>query len=420
MSWSREAGSPAFLDQEQHGLLGLSPALLPRERVGCTVPRKQEAVPLPSEHSCNGGLCSWSVPRPLCRFCGQGLGAPLLAPSQPSVSLRVSASRGRLPPLHPQHPLRERAGGPQVLVAACESHQDPRPPRRASLGTASVHRHPCLPQFALHASLHRLAPFTPALPLVLVAACESHQDLRPPRRASLGTAGVHRHPCLPQLALHASLRRLAPFTPALPLVLVAACESHQDPRPPRRASLGTAGAHRHPCLPQLALHASVRRLAPFAPLCLWPCLCPLSPGLSWEPLLPAPAASSPAAAAAEDAGQRGPPPRRQSLPPPPRPSNVPDLHLGGRGLGYPGPRDPWVLSATSLASVCTRLSGLRALGPVCFFRGLEHPPEQGSFPSSRLFLGHCSPPFPRGLFPLSRGFSLPGHHPSSSRFDLVH
>ena len=200
MSWSREAGSPAFLDQEQHGLLGLSPALLPRERVGCTVPRKQEAVPLPSEHSCNGGLCSWSVPRPLCRFCGQGLGAPLLAPSQPSVSLRVSASRGRLPPLHPQHPLRERAGGPQVLVAACESH-------------------PCLPQLALHASVRRLAPFTAALPLVLVAACESHQDPRPPRRASLGTAGAHRHPCLPQLALHASLRRLAPFTPALPLAL---------------------------------------------------------------------------------------------------------------------------------------------------------------------------------------------------------
>ena len=200
MSWSREAGSPAFLDQEQHGLLGLSPALLPRERVGCTVPRKQEAVPLPSEHSCNGGLCSWSVPRPLCRFCGQGLGAPLLAPSQPSVRLRVSASRGRLPPLHPQHPLRERAGGPQVLVAACESH-------------------PCLPQLALHASVRRLAPFTAALPLVLVAACESHQDPRPPRRASLGTAGAHRHPCLPQLALHASLRRLAPFTPALPLAL---------------------------------------------------------------------------------------------------------------------------------------------------------------------------------------------------------
>ena len=187
MSWSREAGSPAFLDQEQHGLLGLSPALLPREPVGCTVPRKQEAVPLPNEHSCSGGLCSWSVPRPLCRFCGQGLGAPLLAPSQPSVRLRVSASRGRLPPLHPQHPLRERAGGPQVLVAACESHQ--------------------------------------------------------------------------------------------------------DPRPPRRASLGTAGAHRHPCLPQLALHASVRRLAPFAPLCLWPCLCPLSPGLSWEPA-PAPGSCS--------------------------------------------------------------------------------------------------------------------------------
>lgn len=135
MSWSREAGSPAFLDQGEHGLLGLFPALLPQKRVGCTVPRKQEAVPLGHEHSCSGGLCRWSVPRPLCRFCGQGLGTPLLAPSQPPVRPRVSASRGRPPPLRPQHPLRERASGSQVLVAACESHQDPRPPRRASLGT---------------------------------------------------------------------------------------------------------------------------------------------------------------------------------------------------------------------------------------------------------------------------------------------
>lgn len=74
---------PAFLDQEQNGPLVLLAALLPQKRVGCPVLRKQEAVPLGHEHSCSGGLCRGSVPRTLCRFCGQGLGAPLLAPSQP-------------------------------------------------------------------------------------------------------------------------------------------------------------------------------------------------------------------------------------------------------------------------------------------------------------------------------------------------
>ena len=76
MSWSREAGSLAFSDQEQHGLLGLSLALLPRERVGSAVPRKQEAAPLRHEHSCSGGLRSWSVPRPVCRSVGRAWGHP--------------------------------------------------------------------------------------------------------------------------------------------------------------------------------------------------------------------------------------------------------------------------------------------------------------------------------------------------------
>ena len=215
------------------------------------------------------------------------------------MRLRVSTSRGLPPPVPPQYPRRERAGGSQVIAGACESHQVPRPPRRASLGTVG----------------QRTRVHPAGLPWALWA-----------RGAPQEEPVSVRHPFLFQCALNVSLHRLAPIIPAAsPLVPPVSSLA--------RTLMGTGPCFwlLQPLLQQQQLQEMQVRAA----------LLHSEPSTSYPPL---------------------------------RPSNTPVPHLDGWGLAYPGPRNHWVLSTTFPPSVCTRLAGLRASGPVRFLCGLEHPP----------------------------------------------
>lgn len=135
---------------------------------------------------------------------------------------------------------------------------------------------------------------------------------------------------------------------------------------------------RHPFLFQFALNVSLHRLAPIIPAAS-----PLVPPVSslartlmgtgpcfWllQPLLQQQQLQEMQVRAALLRSEPS------TSYPPLRPSNTPVPHLDGWGLVYPGPRNHWLLSTTLPPSVCTRLAGLRALGPVRFLCGLEHPP----------------------------------------------